>query len=297
MHLGNARTALLAWLWARAGGGRFLVRMEDVDTARARPGADEQQLRDLADLGLDWDGAVVYQSGRSALYDEAFERLRAAGAVYPCFCSRADIRAAASAPHGPEGAIYPGTCARLSAEEAATRLAAGEDAAWRFRAHGVVRFTDAVHGVVEEDLAAVSGDVVVRRRDGLHAYQLAVVVDDAAQGVTQVLRGDDLLPSTARQIALRAALGLEPDPTYAHVPLLLGPDGARLAKRHGAPSLREALDAHGAERVVGWLAGSAGLGSGEPVSPADLVDGFDPAALAREPFVVRGPLLGSAAGG
>src|SRR5690349_18054547 len=136
--------------------------MEDVDTARSRADVAAGQLRDLADLGLDWDGEVVYQSARSALYDAAFSRLRASGLVYPCFCSRADIRAAASAPHGPEGALYPGTCRRLAADESAARLAAGEDAAWRFRAEGVVTFEDAVHSVVSEDLAAVSGDVVVR---------------------------------------------------------------------------------------------------------------------------------------
>jgi glutamyl-tRNA synthetase len=298
VHLGNARTALLAWLWARSLGGRFLLRMEDVDAPRVRPGAEERQLEDLARLRLDWDGEVVRQSARSGLYDEAFERLRRAGAVYPCFCSRADIRAAASAPHGPEGARYPGTCRRLDPDEAERRLAAGEPAAWRFRAAGVVGFVDAVHGPVAEDLAAVSGDVVVRRRDGLHAYQLAVVVDDAAQGITHVLRGDDLLPSTARQIALRAALDLAPEPTYAHVAILLGPDGTRLAKRHGAVGVRELLDAGlPAERLVGWLAGTAGIGDGSPAEPGALLDAFALDRLNRDPVVVSEALLPSAAGG
>jgi glutamyl-tRNA synthetase len=266
LHLGNARTALLAWLWARHDGGRILLRIEDLDRARVRPGAEEAQRRDLAALGLDWDGAVVHQSERGALYAAALDRLDAAGLLYPCFCSRADIRAAASAPHGPEGPPYPGTCRELGPAAAAARLAAGEQAALRFR----------------------EGAVVVRRRDGVVAYQLAVVVDDADQGVTHVLRGDDLEPSTTRQLALWRALDLGPEPQYAHVPLLLGPDGERLAKRHGAVSVAEALTGATPEELVGWLAWTAGLqAEPAPRHPADLVEDFAVARLSREPFTVR----------
>jgi glutamyl-tRNA synthetase len=266
LHLGNARTALLAWLWARRDGGRILLRIEDLDRARVRPGAEEAQRRDLAALGLDWDGPVVRQSERGALYAAALHRLDAAGLLYPCFCSRADIRAAASAPHGPEGAPYPGTCREFDPDEAGRRLAAGEQAALRFR----------------------DGDFVVRRRDGVVAYQLAVVVDDADQDVTNVLRGDDLEPSTARQLALWRALALGPEPDYAHVPLLLGPDGERLAKRHGAVSVADALAGVSPEELVGWLAWTAGLQpEPAPRHPADLVEGFDLARLAREPFTVN----------
>jgi glutamyl-tRNA synthetase len=267
LHLGNARTALLAWLWARHDGGRILLRIEDLDRARVRPGSEEAQRRDLAALGLNWDGPVVHQSERGAMYVAALDRLEAAGLLYPCFCSRADIRAAASAPHGPEGPPYPGTCRELDPAAAAARLAAGEQAALRFR----------------------EGDVVVRRRDGVVAYQLAVVVDDADQGVTHVLRGDDLEPSTARQLALWRALELGPEPQYAHVPLLLGPDGERLAKRHGAVSVAEALaDGATAESLVGWLAWTAGLqAEPSPRRPAYLVENFARARLLREPFTVR----------
>jgi glutamyl-tRNA synthetase len=266
LHLGNARTALLAWLWARHDHGRVLLRIEDLDRARVRPGAEEAQRRDLAALGLDWDGAVVHQSEREPLYAAALQRLDAAGLLYPCFCSRADIRAAASAPHGPEGPPYPGTCRELDPAEAARRLAAGEQAALRFR----------------------ESDMVVRRRDGVVAYQLAVVVDDADQRVTHVLRGDDLEPSTSRQLALWHALELGPVPHYAHVPLLLGPDGERLAKRHGAVSVVEALEGATPEELVGWLAWTAGLQAERaPRRTADLVEGFALARLSREPFTVR----------
>jgi glutamyl-tRNA synthetase len=289
VHLGNARTALLAWLWARAAGGRFLLRLEDLDRARVRDGSADGQLADLAALGLEWDGEVVAQSQRSALYDAALRRLDDAGAVYPCFCSRADIRAAASAPHGPEGHRYPGTCRTLPADVAAARLAAGEEAALRFRADGTVTFVDAVQGEISEELSE-AGDFVVRRRDGVVAYQLAVVVDDAAQDVDQVLRGDDLLPSTGRQIALRSALGLWPGPRYAHVPLLLGADGARLAKRHGAIGVRELLDGGlSPEGLVGWLAHTAGLWPNAPATPAQLLDGFSLDRLGRQPYTVSRP--------
>ena len=276
LHVGNLRTALLAWLFARSAGARFLVRMEDLDTGRVRPGAAERQLADLRAIGLDWDGPVVRQSQRLAAYGDAIAALEAGGHLYECFCTRAEIRAAASAPHGPlpEGA-YPGTCLRLTAGERGERRAAGRSPALRVRAAAArMSFEDRVLGRVE----AVVDDFVVRRNDGAPAYNLAVVVDDAAQGIGAVVRGADLAETTPRQLLLAQLLGL-PAPTYAHVPLVLGPDGARLAKRHGAVTLRD-LDPTAALR---WMARSLGLP--EVDDPRDLVDRFVPAALPRQPTV------------
>jgi glutamyl-tRNA synthetase len=270
LHLGNLRTALLAWLFARSAGSRHLVRMEDLDTARVRPGSAEEQLADLAAIGIDWDGEVVFQSQRLELYEAAIERLRTAGRVYECFCTRAEIRAAASAPHGPlpEGA-YPGTCLRLTAAELAERRAAGRPPALRVRAEAArLAFVDGVMGPQE----GVVDDFVVRRNDGAPAYNLAVVVDDAEQGIGEVVRGADLVDSTPRQLLLYRLLGL-PAPAYAHVPLVLGPDGARLAKRHGDVTLREVEPA--AARA--WMLRSLGLP--EDQSPGE----FDRAALPSEP--------------
>jgi len=232
LHLGSLVAAVGSWLLARREGGRWLVRMEDLDTPRVMAGSADEILRALERYGLTWDGEVVYQSQRIALYDDALNALRVKNLVYDCGCSRADLARTASAPLGRE-AVYPGTCR--------DGLPAGRVArAVRFRtSHAVIGLDDMLRGRVEEDVAAETGDFVVRRADGVYAYQLAVVVDDAAQGVTQVVRGDDLLTSTARQIALQRALGL-PTPTYAHLPLVLNPDGSKLGKRDGAlplPSL------------------------------------------------------------
>jgi glutamyl-tRNA synthetase len=276
LHLGNLRTALLAWLFARSAGAGFSVRMEDLDTGRVRPGAAEQQLADLAAIGLDWDGDVTFQSRRLDLYAAAIERLRAGGHLYECFCTRAEIRAAASAPHGPlpEGA-YPGTCLHLTAAERAARRASGRAPALRVRAGGAtVAFEDRVLG----GGAGVVDDFVVQRNDGAPAYNLAVVVDDAAQGIGEVVRGDDLADTTPRQVLLAGLLGL-PAPAYAHVPLVLGPDGARLAKRHGGVTLRELAPAD----ALAWIAASLELP--QPGSAAELVAAFDPAALPRDPVV------------
>lgn len=279
LHLGNLRTALLAWLFARSAGGRFLMRMEDLDAGRVRPGVAERQLADLAALGLDWDGEVVFQSARTERYAAALERLRAGGRVYECFCTRAEVRAAASAPHGPlpEGA-YPGTCLRLTGDERTARRAAGRAPALRLRAGGArVTFEDRLLG----PQAGVVDDFVLRRSDGAFAYNLAVVVDDAAQGVGEVVRGADLVDSTPRQLLLARLLGL-PEPAYAHVPLVLGPDGARLAKRHGDVTLREVP----APAALAWMARSLGLPAG--MAPRELAAAFDPAALPREPSVLDG---------
>jgi glutamyl-Q tRNA(Asp) synthetase len=234
LHLGSLVAAVGSWLFARREDGRWLVRMEDLDAPRVIAGSADEILRALERYGLTWDAEVVHQSQRIALYDDALNALRAKNLVYDCGCSRADLARAASAPLGREP-VYPGTCRE--------GLPAGRVArAIRFRtSHEVIAFDDMIRGRVEEDLAAETGDFVVRRADGVYAYQLAVVVDDAAQNVTQVVRGADLLTSTARQIALQRALGL-PTPSYAHLPLVLNPDGSKLGKRDGAlplPSLDE----------------------------------------------------------
>jgi glutamyl-tRNA synthetase len=293
LHLGNARTALLSWLAARAAGGRYVMRVEDLDGPRVRAGQEARILDELRWLGLDWDegpdvGGPVgpyRQSERLPRYAAALERLRAAGLVYPCSCSRAEIATAAQAPHGPgdEGPRYPGTCRALGAGEAARR-AGGRSPAWRFRVPEgtVVEFEDGVHGHRRHDVAAEAGDFVVARADGVPAYQLAVVVDDAAMGVTEVVRGDDLLPSTARQLLLYRALGLPP-PRFAHVPLVAGEDGARLAKRHGALSLGE-LREQGVDprAVIGLLAALSGLGPpGGRAAPQQLLAGFSLARVLR----------------
>jgi len=284
LHLGNLRTALLAWLFARSQGARFLVRVEDLDRSRVRPGVEAEQLSDLHSIGLDWDGPVVGQSERMGLYEEAIAALDSDGRTYPCYCTRAEIRAALSAPHGISAADrYPGTCRDLSAAEKAEREAVGRRPALRVRSDGErVGFKDRLLGPFEDEV----DDFVVRRNDGAPAYQLAVVVDDAAQGVGEVVRGADLADSTPRQIFLQRLLGL-PTPRYAHVPLVLGPDGRRLAKRHGAVTLAElAAQGHGPKDALAWMARTLDLaGGGEMPDAEELVARFDPERLPRGPTV------------
>ncbi|GAB2742932.1 tRNA glutamyl-Q(34) synthetase GluQRS [Arthrobacter bambusae] len=278
LHVGNLRTAMLAWLFARSTGRAFLLRVEDLD--RARAGAEEVQLRDLEAVGVTWDGAVVRQTDRSGLYNDAIARLTDAGLTYECFCTRREIQDAPSAPHAPQGA-YPGTCRNLSTAELEIRQAS-RPAAIRLRA-------DTHEWTVEDGLhgqyTGVVDDFVLRRNDGVTAYNLAVVVDDAEQGVNQVVRGDDLLSSTPRQAYLASLLGLAV-PEYAHVPLVLNRDGARLAKRDGAVTLGD-LAAVGlsAGEVRDVILESLGLPGG-PLGEA--LDRFDPARLPRGPWIWNG---------
>lgn len=289
LHLGNLRTAVLAWLFARSTGRDFLVRVEDLD--RVRPGAEQSQLRDLTALGIDWDGEVVHQSRRGRLYDAAIDGLTAAGRTYECFCTRREIQQATSAPHAPAGA-YPGTCRDLTDTERAARRAEGRPPAVRLRADTDV-FT--VHDVLHGDFTGIVDDLVLRRGDGTPAYNLAVVVDDSAQGIDQVVRGDDLLSSAPRQSYLAGLLGLTA-PVYAHVPLALNADGKRLAKRDGAVTLsdRIALGETPAD-VLSTIAVSLRLADpGEPVSLPLLLDRWDPRRLPREPWVFRPDGTGTA---
>jgi len=298
IHLGNARSALLGWLQARAAGGQFLLRIEDLDRARCKPQFLEDLYRDLEWLGLDWDETPLVQSQRDDVYREALEKLERTERVYPCFCTRAEIARAASAPHGlsEEGPRYPGTCAGLSPDIRAERARARVPAL-RFRAvPGEWCFEDGLHGRTCQDVATVVGDFVVRRNDGVASYQLAVVVDDAASGITDVLRGDDLLTSTARQLQIYEALGLEA-PRFWHVPLVLGEDGRRLAKREGAFAVAELRErSRPVEQVLGLLAAWSGLGEGEPVTLAELVGRYQPERLPRSPVVAREALLKRALG-
>jgi glutamyl-tRNA synthetase len=288
LHLGGARTALCAWLQVRAAGGTLVMRVEDLDRPRAMPGAEERILDDLCWLGLDWDEGPTHQSERTALYQAAVDELLAGGRAFECFCSRADVARAAQAPHaGEEGPRYPGTCRALTAAERDERRKTRSPSV-RLRVDPeIVAFSDGVHGAQQEDVSATVGDFVLRRSDGIFAYQLAVVVDDLAQNISDVLRGDDLLSSTARQILLYRALGAAP-PRFAHVPLVLGPDGARLAKRHGAISIRAMRErGDSPSQIVGRLAATLGLCPPDTdVTPRELLAGFSLARIPRSPTVL-----------
>lgn len=291
-HIGNARTYLIAWLAARAAGGKVVLRIEDIDSPRIKPGAAEQAIDDLRWLGLDWDEGPTVQTQRLPLYETALGKLQAEELVYPCTCTRTDIETAASAPHAEhEGPLYPGTCAHRCVADA--KKLGERPFAWRFRIPGgPIEFVDDYHGPMSLDLHQLGGDFVVWKSAGSPAYQLAVVVDDAAQGVTQVVRGDDLLPSTPRQLLLYRALGLAP-PSFCHVPLVVGPDGRRLAKRHGDTRLAALREAGvKPEALVGLLAWSCGWQERvEPISAAALLPRFHLLAIPRQPFVLHPELL------
>jgi len=248
LHLGNLRTALLAWQQAREADGIFILRVEDIDTPRNVPGSEQRIIEDLRWLEIEWDegpdfggpAAPYRQSDRDHYYTLAMHELAAAGLVYPCRCSRKDLQSAPSAPQGPEGPIYPGTC--RPPEVAPVVFDLTGNCSWRFRVDVApeVSCKDNSMGPQHVDLSATHGDFVVRRRDGLWAYQLACAVDDGLMGVTDVVRGADLLTSTPRQIALLQALKL-PVPTYVHVPLMLDQNGQKMSKRDGSISLRSLL--------------------------------------------------------
>lgn len=275
LHIGNLRTAVLAWLFARSTGRGFLVRVEDLDD-RTFPEIGARQLADLAAIGVTWDAPPEYQTAHEARYHAVVDDLTARGLTFECFCSRKDILSAPRAPHAPVGA-YPGTCRQLTADQRTERLAAnGRPPAVRLRSDATsYSVTDLLHG----RYTGVVDDFVLRRFDGVPAYNLAVVVDDAAQDVDQVVRGDDLLSSAPRQAYLAALLGHEP-PSYAHVPLALNTDGKRLAKRDGAVTLAEL----GVEQTLTLIASSLGY-------RATTLDGmlaeFDPARLPRDPWTYQ----------
>lgn len=298
IHLGNVWTALLAWLDARQRGGSFVLRMEDLDPDRSRPQLAAQLLADLRWLGLDWDEgpdvggsyAPYSQSARRDRYAAALGQLTRQGLTYECFCTRAEVRAAASAPHAVQQREHcPNQCWTLSCAERADRTARGRCPAIRVRvpdAPTPIAFNDLCCGRIEEDVARTAGDFVLRRADGVHAYQLAVVVDDGAMAITHVIRGADLLTSTARQIWLHRMLGSQP-PCFGHVPLLIDHAGQRLSKRHASLSIAE-LRAAGKRptEIVGWLAYWAGLlPAPTAVQPHDLIGSLDLAMLPRTNIV------------
>jgi glutamyl-tRNA synthetase len=275
LHVGNLRTAILAWLFARSTGRRFLIRIEDLDD-RTHPEIAERQMADLAAIGLTWDGQPEWQSTHPDRYDSVIDDLAARDLVYECFCSRREIQSAPRAPHAPEGA-YPGTCRALTAAQRADKLSTGRAPALRLRS-GVAEYTvtDLLHG----QYTGAVDDFVLRRGDGVAAYNLAVVVDDDHGGVDQVVRGDDLLASSPRQAYLASVLGY-PQPVYAHVPLAVNADGKRLAKRDGAVSLADL----GVRRAFAVITESLGCPAGDM---GELLDRFDPARLPRTPWIYAG---------
>ena len=281
MHLGNVLCCLIAWLSARSQGGRVILRVEDLDPERSSHDYERQIEEDLRWLGLTWDeggleaaGGRYCQSGRSGIYEQYFDILKRENLVYPCFCSRAELHAA-DAPHLSDGRyFYPGTCRNLTLEEAAEK-AKKRKPAWRVKVPDeTVRFTDLHYGPYAENLAAECGDFVIRRADGVFAYQLATAVDDGLMGVTEVVRGRDLIGSTARQLWLQRTLGL-PSPVYGHIPLLTDWDGRRLSKRDGDLDLARLREKWRPEEIIGMLAEAAGiLPAYRPVSARELVPLF-----------------------
>ena len=291
-HVGNARTYLIAWLSARSQQGRVVLRMEDIDSPRIKPGAVESAIDDLRWLGLDWDDGPIVQTERLAIYQGALDRLQAQELVYPCTCTRTDVERAASAPHlEHEGPIYPGTCSQRRAADAV--VLGDRSYSWRMRVgHETIAYHDGLRGPTALNLHDLGGDFVVWKSAGTPAYQLAVVVDDAAQGVTEVIRGDDLIPSTPRQLLLYRALGLTP-PHFTHVPLVVGPDGKRLAKRHGDTRLQSLRDAGvRAEALLGLLAWSCGwLDRIEPIGTDELLKRYQLGTIPRKQFTLTPQLL------
>jgi glutamyl-tRNA synthetase len=290
LHLGNARSFLLAWLSVRSAGGTLRMRVEDIDGPRVKPDAAAQAFEDIAWLGLDFDGEPLFQSKRLSIYADAVAHLMDEGLAYPCVCSRKEIEEAASAPHESwqDAVVYPGTCRDRFASLDEAKATTGKDPAVRFCVDvDSVPFEDGFLGGQE---GLIRGDFVIQKRDGGPAYQLAVVIDDADTGIGEVLRGDDLLVSTPRQLLLYEALGRTP-PGFLHVPLVVGEDGRRLAKRHGDTSLRRFREAGvPTETVVGYLAWLCGFRSEpEACAASELLEGFDLGRLGPEAAVAREP--------
>ncbi|CAM4384627.1 tRNA glutamyl-Q(34) synthetase GluQRS [Paenibacillus tarimensis] len=296
MHIGNARTALLAWLQIRSADGQFIIRMEDIDRPRSKPALARQILEDLRWLGLDWDEGPdiggpygpYTQSQRLELYEQAAAKLQAQGLLYPCYCSRAELNAIARAPHGlsSEGPVYPGICRGLTDDERAAK-AARKSPSLRFTIPDrPISYKDQAAGL-QSFSAGSGGDFIIKRADGIFSYQLAVVMDDAAMQITDVLRGSDLLDSTPRQLLLYEALGYQP-PSFTHVPLLVEPDGSRLAKRSGALSLRALREAGVLpEHIIGALASISGLHDRvEPIHARELIRSFRVSKIPDKPVTV-----------
>lgn len=291
LHLGHARSFLLAWWHARSRGGRVVLRIDDLDGPRVRPEYVDGVLRDLEWLGLDWDGPPAFQSRHREAYLDALRRLEREGLVYACTCSRGEIRAAQSAPHADASETrYPATCRGRFADPEGAERATGRSPGLRLAvAPGDVAVHDELQGDLRFDVAAEVGDFLVARRDGTPAYQLAVVVDDALQGVTEVVRGEDLLPSTARQRLLQRALELAP-PRWWHVPLVVDTSGQRLAKRTDALSLAALRQSGvGPRSIVAWAARTAGLTAPEPMGPRDALEPFSIARIPLAPVPTPTP--------
>jgi glutamyl-tRNA synthetase len=293
LHLGNARTFLVNWLLARQCGWRILLRIEDLDGPRIKRGADRQLIEDLEWLGLDWDEGPIYQSSRLQIYTNAIARLIASSDAYACTCSRKEVDAAASAPHAEDGStVYPGTCRGKYDSIQAAMDATGRAPAIRFKVQDeLVSFEDEFAGPQAVDVGQRLGDFVIAKADGTPAYQLAVVVDDAEMGIPHIVRGDDLLDSTPRQILLYRALGLaDRVPHYTHLPLVVGPDGRRLAKRHGDTRMATYRE-QGVppSRVLALLARWCGIeGAAASLRPGDLLDSFRLEAIPHKAIVFQG---------
>ena len=294
LHLGNIRTFLWAWLSARAQGGRVIMRIEDLDSPRIKAGVTEKMLDDLKWLGFDWDSgpAGCIQTERRAYYREIFERLRGLNAIYPCVCTRGDIAAAQSAPHEGDAELrYPGTCRERYPNADPEHAPDPAWRAWRLKvAPGIVSFTDLLSGEHAIDVEATAGDFIIAKAPDNPAYQLAVVADDIAMGVTEVVRGDDLIPSTARQILLYRLLNA-PLPRYGHVPLVVGPDGKRLAKRHGDARIASLRETTSAPRIIAALARWSGFECGNEATPRDLIPLWSWQRASRERVVMTEEML------
>lgn len=284
LHIGNLRTAVIAWLCAHQQDGELRLRIEDLDRINSKPEHEERQINELAQLGMTFGSKFIRQSERFDLYRDIVDGLRQRDLVYPCYCTRREILESTQAPHGPsiEGA-YTGTCRDLSSRDRSERERSGRPPAWRLRTNNEQYLVD---DVIAGPTPTVIDDTVLLRNDSVPAYNLAVVVDDAAQGVTQIVRGDDLLHGTGRHIHLQKLLGY-PTPQYVHVPLVVGPDGERLAKRHGAVTLEDlSRRGIGTQEVLGELARSIGIDVDQPNRASDLLAGFSLERLSRSPWTI-----------